>query len=394
MKNRGSVVLFLTLRVVTLILAPLLALSRPLTQIEKLVPFWPPSPPTARWLERIFISPWERWDAVWYAKIVGQGYSAGDGTAAFNPLFPMLAKPAFWLTGLPILGLLLVSSIASVCLLKAFEALARLDLEPDAARTSTLLLVTCPVAFSLFVPYTESTFLLMSVLCLYWARGQRWWWAGFAAGLATLTRQQGVFLALPLAWELWEASGRKFREAVCQWANWLSIVLIPVCLLPWIAYRAFVLNDFSTTTKSSVSFLGELLISPSTDKVVSVYAFMWPWQSLGLALHKLQAAPEYSLCIDLTLGAIFVVLTVVTWPGMRISYRLYVLMILFVSFSDHTGPVYPYMGLPRHLFLAFPVFIGLGTFFGSIWSRLFGVAVGSLGLFFLLWLYLIHGWVP
>ena len=44
---------------------------------------------------------------------------------------------------------------------------------------------------------------------------------------------------------------------------------------------------------------------------------------------------------------------------MTISYRIYSLTMTWLAFSYYTGPYYPYMGLPRHLLLAFPVFIGL-----------------------------------
>jgi hypothetical protein len=54
----------------------------------------------------------------------------------------------------------------------------------------------------------------------------------------------------------------------------------------------------------------------------------------------------------------------------------------------------PYMGLPRHLLLAFPVFIGLGPLIRHPWVRLPIVIVGLLSIFFLLLQYTVHGWVP
>jgi hypothetical protein len=42
---------------------------------------------------------------------------------------------------------------------------------------------------------------------------------------------------------------------------------------------------------------------------------------------------------------------------MRTAYRLFTVLIILVSFSYYTGPIHPYMGLPRHLLLAFPIFI-------------------------------------
>ena len=63
----------------------------------------------------------------------------------------------------------------------------------------------------------------------------------------------------------------------------------------------------------------------------------------------------------LTFGTGFLLILALAWRYMRPSYRIYALAITLLAFSYHTGPLYPYMGLPRHLLLAFPVFIGLGA---------------------------------
>jgi hypothetical protein len=65
-----------------------------------------------------------------------------------------------------------------------------------------------------------------------------------------------------------------------------------------------------------------------------------------------------------------------------------------VSFAYYTGPVYAYMGLPRHLLLAFPVFIGLGQTVQRSWQRLLLVGGGFVGVCFLTLLYVFEAWVP
>ena len=74
---------------------------------------------------------------------------------------------------------------------------------------------------------------------------------------------------------------------------------------------------------------------------------------------------------------------------MRTSYRLFVLVILLVTLSYHTGmnnTSGAYISLPRHLMLAFPVFIGLGARFGPRWRPLIKYA-GLVGFSFLLFGY-------
>jgi hypothetical protein len=51
------------------------------------------------------------------------------------------------------------------------------------------------------------------------------------------------------------------------------------------------------------------------------------------------------------------------------------------------------MGLPRHLLLAFPVFIGLAPRLRRR-MQLLVFAAGVSGMLFLLLQYVVHGWVP
>jgi hypothetical protein len=385
---------WLMLRLLTCVWVAVVAPLRPLNERERTIAAWPPSAPLGTWLERVLLAPWERRDAVYYINIVGRGYRLDDGTVSFHPLLAWLATPLAWISSSPLLGLLVVVSVASALLLLVFERLALLDLGSDDARTSTLLLAFSPLAFILFAPYTESLCLLFGVLCLLWARRGSWWLAGLAGGLAALTRQQGIFLALPLAWELWEATGRRWRHALGAWRDWLALGLIPAGLLVWLVYRAVALNDLRADFSNPQALIFSSLISSSTSQVVPVQQFLWPWQALWLALTKFWFAPDYSLSIDLVLGAGFVLLLALAWRNMRISYRIYAVAIVLVSFSYHTGMLYPYIALPRHLLLAFPVFIGLGPVFRGRRLRLCIVTFGILGMLFLLLQYVIEGWVP
>lgn len=331
---------------------------RPLTDSERSITLWPPSTPLGAWLHRTLLAPWQRWDVHYYLSIVEHGYRVDDGTAQFHPLLAWLATPLAWLTGNALLGLLLVSSLSGALLLIVFGRLARLDLSPNAAQTATLLLLFSPPSWVLFAPYTEPLFLLWSVLCLLWARNHRWWLAGLAGALATLTRQQGLFLILPMAWCLWKAAGRRPLQALANWRDWLALGLIPLGLLIWLLYRSIVLGDLQANFTSPQTLIYSLLISPSANKVVPHQAFLPPWQALGLALEKMVMDPNFDLLVDLIQAMAWVIFAGLAWHGMRTEYRILTVTIGLVSFGYYTGPFYPYIGLPRHLMLAFPVYRG------------------------------------
>ena len=374
--------LWVGLRIFTLLLACAIAPLRPLTQREQAIPVLPPSSPYLSWIERVVLAPWERWDAVYYAKIVREGYRADDGTAQFHPLLPFLAKPFFWS---PMLGLMLVSSLASLLFVIVYCRLASLDIpNPE---TSTRLMLAFPASFVLFAPYTESLWLLFAALSIWYARNEKWWVSGVAGAIATLARQQGVLLILPIACELWIRRDRR-RE----WRNWIALTLIPLALLGWIAYRAAVFSDVHPDFTSFNSLLYTTILAPSATKVVQHQAILPPWQVLWKAIRITEQFPTRGNIMNLLLGSVMIILAALAWKRMRVSYRLLTIGIFAIAFAYYTGPETPYMGLSRHLLLAFPVFIcsapALERWKGPV------AAIFMMGMLFAMASYVVESWVP
>jgi len=112
------------------------------------------------------------------------------------------------------------------------------------------------------------------------------------------------------------------------------------------------------------------------------------------ALHNLIYKPDIDIWVDIVTAVLFLFLLAFTWRKMRLSYRLYSLLITIVGFSYYTGSVHPYMGLPRHLFLAFPVFIGLAALVINRWIRLLLIGLSIFTMSFMLILYVLEAWVP
>jgi hypothetical protein len=386
--------LWIILRFVTSAIAGLVSEIKPIVPIEGIIHFLPPTLPISQWFERSFLSPWMRWDALWYQRIVVQGYGPSDGTAQFHHLFLWLATPLAKIGFSASLSLLLISSISGVMLFGVIRKLMLLDIIKADARFGLLLFACAPMSFILFAPYPEALFLLFAVLCLYWCRKKQWWWAGLAGGLATLTRQQGIFLSFPMAWELWEDSGRLLNKSLKRWKTWIAIGLIPLGMILWLGYRGIVLGDLKPDFSNIQAFIYSFLISPSASQVVYTQQFLWPWQAFYLSIQKIFTQPDIDIWDNIILGILFLLVLAVTWKKMRISYRIYSLVIALVSFSYYTGSIHPYMGLPRHLFLAFPIFIPLTPIIKKSWIRLLAISISLLGMLFLLTLYTLNSLVP
>ncbi len=378
------IALWLLVLILTRIEAAWISPLRPMTALEREMPLWPPMPPLPTWLERALIAPWARWDALWYARIVTHGYQAGDGTTQFYPLYPLLAMPLTRLGVAPLVALTLVSLAAGLGTVLWFERLAQEELDPIRARRAAIAFMLFPVAFILFAPYAEGVFLMAAIGCFHALRRERYTLASGLAGLAALARPQGLFLLLPLAWAL----GRERRGL-------RSVPALLVALLPplgWHAYRVLAIEGPPALGEGFNAFLYALLFSPHAHQVVPVQAFRWPWEALALALRRFGEAPDIDLGINLMLAAGFLTLMALAWKGMDGGERLYTLAVVASALSYHTGPVHPYMGLPRHMWVAFPVFLGLAR---SRPRLLYVVPmVETPGLFFLTGIYVLHAWVP
>ncbi len=163
---------------------------------------------------------WYRWDAGFYATIATDGYTwmnerqpADD--MAFLPLYPLmthlvsgmtangcLASP--YLSTCATAGGVVVSNVALLVALLLLFDLARRRYGKAVAWRAALLLLVSPISIFLSGVYTESLFLLLSVLVFWLLERDRFGWAVLAAVLACLTRSVGVALVPALLWWAWK----------------------------------------------------------------------------------------------------------------------------------------------------------------------------------------------
>jgi len=138
---------------------------------------------------------WQLWDGQWFLRIAADGYSAGDASPAFLPLYPSLVHGVASVTvGDHVLAGCLVSWGAFLAALHLLGKLFERELPAEDARAARLLLVAFPTAFYFHAAYTESLFLLLSVGAFLAARDGRFVVAGAAALGATATRWTGIAL--------------------------------------------------------------------------------------------------------------------------------------------------------------------------------------------------------
>ncbi|MBV8429567.1 MAG: glycosyltransferase family 39 protein, partial [Solirubrobacterales bacterium] len=144
------------------------------------------------------VAPFGRWDSVSYLQIAHAGYQNRLSTA-FYPLYPLLIRIGSVIPIPPLIVGGLISSGAAVAALALLHRVALLDLDARAATLTVVLVAFFPTALFLSTTYTESLFLLLTLLSVYAARTERWWLAGLAGGLAAFSHSNGVLILVLLA---------------------------------------------------------------------------------------------------------------------------------------------------------------------------------------------------
>jgi hypothetical protein len=144
----------------------------------------------------------KNWDAGWYLLIATQGYDTAS--AAFPPLFPYVVRGLTQLLGLSgsTATLVIGTSFSIICFTLSLALLvAQRGFRGASWLTwgGLLFFVLSPASYIFHSFHTESLFLLLSVLGFSALYRNKFWLAAVWAGLAAITRHQGVFLAMALA---------------------------------------------------------------------------------------------------------------------------------------------------------------------------------------------------
>src|SRR2546423_10814783 len=144
---------------------------------------------------------WAYWDGGWYTTIAQQGYFNPPSTSFF-PLYPILIWLGTHLGGGTAFWGVVVSTLSLLGALFFVYRIAEDLFDERVARASVLALAFFPSAFFLNAAYTESLFLLLTSGSIWALRcRRRLLLAGTFDYFTGATRNVGVLLVLPLAWD-------------------------------------------------------------------------------------------------------------------------------------------------------------------------------------------------
>ena len=191
-------------------------------------------------LSGFFGALWENlfpWDACHYIDIVNNGYvTTGDARLfiVFFPFYPMACRCLTLMTGISATAAALVVSNAALLGCGAvMYRLAEIDGGAALGRRAMLLLMFCPMTYFYSIAYSESAFLLVTLLAVYFARRRHFGVAVLCGALASGARLLGMATAIPIFWELLRAcrEGRDESRGPVTWgecARWIGLSVLKV----------------------------------------------------------------------------------------------------------------------------------------------------------------------
>ncbi len=313
------------------------------------------------------LSIWAHYDGDHYVSASLNGYSEGRGASpAFFPLYPLTMRLLAELLGSPMSrGTISVLAVAVSLIALPFALwfvyrIAESGWGRRAAQAAVLTLAFFPTSFFLNSAYTESLFLALSAGAVWAVRLRRdLLLACLLAGLATATRNVGIFLLIPLALDYWR-NRQRYR-----WQG-MHIMLVPSGLAAYMAYLWLQFGD-PLIFQSAQADWGRKAVGPWSALTGSVNA---AFESARTFLGSVRQADDFN---DLLLAfsgtnslysmlffllALVVILYGLSFMPLELTTYALALIILPGFFGT---PENPLMGMPRYVLAAFPLFIVLGV---------------------------------
>lgn len=300
-----------------------------------------------------FQSIWDRWDSPHYIAIARDGYvNEGDARnfLVFYPLYPLLIKIVYYVVHNYYMAGILVSNISFVVAGFYLYKLTHLENIEDTAFRANKYMIIYPFAFFFGIAYTESLFIALTVMTVYYIRKRNWLIAGICGFLTVLTRNQGILILVPAFVEfvLYIKEARSYNKEKGSISikgivkNGTCLLIIPYGTLVYLFINKIVTGNWFEFLKiqkehwsNSFGFFAENL----KNHVLNMLAY--------------DPSFRISLWIPQVVTFFFVIgLTIYGVKKLRTSYAAYMLAYILVSFS----PTWLLSG-PRYIAGLFPIYI-------------------------------------
>ncbi len=239
-------------------------------------------------------------DSIHYQAIADHGYQPDEQHWAFFPVYPLLASLShadFYITATVVSNLCFL-----IALVLLFLVAQEFGLTEEQATRAVWLLAVFPVSYFSSMAMSESVFLSLTLLSVYFALRDQWWLAGVVGAVSSATRVTGVVLLLLLALLYWQRKGTLKLDA-------LSLLLVPVGLIAFMSYAWTVTGSPLTIVREQSLYdrkVGTFFLRPLIEFVLHPRGFEgWQFAPLSFTaavlvffcVYKLARKKEWALAV-------------------------------------------------------------------------------------------------
>lgn len=291
---------------------------------------------------------WANFDGRHFSSIALEGYERTN--FAFFPLYPLLIYGLGNILQISFLysGIIISLSAFFLSLILVYK-ITRFDFSERISWWSVILISIFPLSFFYQAIYADSLFLLFTTASFYFARKGNWLGSGVLGAFATFTRLSGIALipALILEWFLQNKDKYKGAKIITRFfkTNAMLILLAGSGIAFYMAYLQLQYNDWFLFQKSMSAWKQEEFVFPL--QVIWRYIKIFWFVQKDVLVFWIAIFEFVSLFL-------YMILAVYVWKRIRISYGLFmVILLLLVAFTG------TFAGTPRYMLHLFPGFIGM-----------------------------------
>ncbi len=313
---------------------------------------------------------WANFDGEHYLAIAMNGYKPLE--QAFFPLYPLLisilAKPFIFHSNIflniinsTIVGLL-VSNISFFLSLLVLYKLIIIDFSRKIALLTIIMLLIFPTSFYFGALYSESLFLLLTLLAFLSARKKNWILAGIFGGLASATRIFGILLFFSFLIEAYQQK-EKFKK-------WFWILLIPSGLIFYMLYQFITVGD-------PLAFYNlQVIVGQQHQTGIILLPQVYFRYTKMLLTTNMHNSLYQTILLEFLSGILFFLLPIIGFfKKVRFSYLVFALFGFMIPTIQGS-----FSSTPRYVLVLFPSFLVSAILFTRLNLIIKFIVIISFGL--------------
>ena len=359
---------FLSWKILLLFLAFLAMLIIPLNWGNTYIrPFHQPNAPYNYQIDPpYYIWIWANFDGAHYLSIARSGYL--DFQYGFFPLYPVIIDYVHNLFQIRyIYAGIIISNLFFLLSLFIIWALLKIDDKKKLFSLFFLILILFPTSFFYGAAYNDSLFFFLATLSIYFARRESWILASISAGIATLTRLNGLALFFLIFFEYILSIRKSFTgwsldQLLASLKSQLQlskifkskfyfVILIPLAFVGYLAYIQSASGSW-THLFTSMSIWNQ-------DRFILPLQVLWRYTKIIFTAspHHL----NYWIAVsELFFVFLYIFLLIFSFKKIRFSY--WVFFFISILIPSFTGT---FQGMPRYGLHLYPFFLSLTIFLSN-----------------------------